>query len=74
MTPWPPRPWMGNSASAVRLPNPCSVTLSSSAFSFWPSAIASRLTTASPLRSLIPMTPWVARPVSRASLSGKRIA
>src|SRR5919201_536402 len=70
MTPWPPRPCVGKSSTAVRLPNPFSVT-----DRIWVRGRAIPIPmTSSPLERRIPVTPWVWRPIGRASVALNVIA
>src|SRR5947209_10466044 len=62
-TPWPARCFFGYSPSGVRLPYPRCVITSRSP----PSTTVAIPATASPLPSLIPMTPCVSRPIARTS-------
>src|SRR6267378_3146780 len=71
ITPWPPRPWRGYSPIGVRLPNPCSVAVSTD---FDSSCAASMHTTRCPLPRRMPRTPVAWRPIGRTSPSSKRTA
>src|SRR5437016_11190877 len=71
ITPWPPRPWRGYSPMGVRLPNPCSVAVSTD----FASSCAARLHhTPWPLPSRMPRTPVAWRPIGRTSPSWNRTA
>src|SRR5882762_9805664 len=66
ITPWPPRPWRGYSPIGVRLPNPCSVAVSTD---FDSSCAASMHTTRWPSPRRMPRTPVAWRPIGRTSPS-----
>src|SRR5574338_44426 len=71
MTPPVARCLTGKSSTSVRLPNPCSVTTSSSSSRFWTTSMP--MTSSSPL-SRMAVTPIVSRPIGRTSDSLKRAA
>ena len=72
--PNPPRPWCVYSAKDVRLPCPCSHAVSSVMLSVLSDGMHMRPTTASPFLSLMPLTPCVARPICRTSVSRNLMA
>ncbi len=71
MMPLPPRDWSRYWSTGVRLPKPCSATVSSSPRSW---AVTTPPTTTSPERRLMPLTPEAVRPMDRMSAQLKRMA
>ncbi|MNN73969.1 hypothetical protein D3C81_1901280 [compost metagenome] len=69
ITPWPPRPRRGNLDSGVRLPKPRSEAVRICA----PDSGISMEMICWPLPSFMPRTPRALRPISRTTLSAKRI-
>ena len=70
ITPWPPRPYWGNSSVLVRLPYPFSLTVRICL----PSAGMINAIMLKPSAMRIPRTPLAVLPMGRTSLSAKRIA
>ncbi len=70
ITPWPPRPWTGNSSTDVSLPKPFSDAISTRPCG---SGMISEMT-CSPSGILMPRTPEALRPIGRTSSSAKRMA